>query len=922
MENEKHSQNRNKKKTKLKRVVKSIDLGSRKKNEEDEISSKYSFLKDKDMAAPKKQSQKAKRPNSDKSTNKTKQNKNTDSNNKKGNKKKKKLWKKILLILLALIIIGIIAIASFVTYIFKTDKWAITKEQLLADAGAEIYNKDNEKIATLTGSEVNKKLELSQMGKIPDAFIAIEDERFYKHNGVDLKRTLGAVLTFVKNRGNSSYGGSTITQQLVKITMNDDSRKGMAGIERKIREWSRAIQVDKMLGKDNVLNRYLNRIFLGSASNGLEIRGVEAAANFYFNKSSKDLSTAQAAFIAGINHAPSLYNPFKEEGKEKVLERAKNRTLTVIGKMHQLKKIDDEEYNKAVKEVNDGLKFEKGSQTNGLTGLSFTTTAAIDQIAKQIKEKQDISYSEAREIVLNSGYKIYTTEDSKIQKVLNEEYAKSRYVKKSNGQTAQSAMVVIDPPTGRVLGTAGSLEEKPDTLGLNRIFSERQVGSTFKPIGIVGPALEAKETTAATVYYDHLTTFGKNYTPHNDASDGDNNGIVSMRRALTISLNIPMIKLLSIMGYEKPKDFLKKMDINVDTEKAGLSLALGTESITPLKMAAAYAMIANKGVYNTPTFYTKVVDQSGNTILEPEQKQERVMSEENAYILTSMMEDVIDDGTASSFGKVLGQMAVAGKTGTTTNAVDRWFCGFTPYYAAAVWYGADNGYQKTASFWGRNPAAAIWFPTMKRIHEDKELKKNFDKPEGIVTRTVDKATGKLASSSTGERYDEIFSKDNIPGKSEGSKAYTICKDTKKLATKYCQNTETIYIGKVIETEEKGNWTPRLTSGKIAEYCDKHTTPITIDVPNVVGMKLNDAKAKLTEAGFTVVAKINDKAGAAKDEVLTQSATKAEKGTEIYITYNSSGPATNTTKTNTTTNTTKTNTTTNTTTTNTTTNTTP
>ena len=903
MENEKHSLNQNRKKTKLKKVVKSIDLGLRKNSEDDEISSKYAFLKDKDMSAPRKQVTKSKRPNTNKAGSKATV-KNSDKSNKTGKKKQMKLWKKILLVLFALMVIGIIAIASFITYIFKTDKWAITKEQFLADAGAEIYNKDGERIATITGSEVNKKVELNQMGKVPDAFISIEDERFYKHNGVDLKRTFGAILSFIKTRGNSSYGGSTITQQLVKITMNDDSRKGVAGIERKIREWSRAIQVDKMLGKDNVLNRYLNRIFLGSATNGLEIRGVEAAANFYFNKPAKDLSVAQAAFIAGINHAPSLYNPFKEDGKEKVLARAKNRTLIVIGKMHELKKISDSEYKDAVKEVNDGLKFEKGSQTNGLTGLSFTTTAAIDQIAKQIKAKQDINYSEAREITLNSGYKIYTTEDSKIQKILNEEYAKSKYVKKGNGQTAQSAMVVIDPSTGRVLGTAGALEEHPDTLGLNRIFSERQVGSTFKPIGIVGPALESKNTTAATVYYDHLTTFGKNYTPHNDASDGDNNGIVSMRRALTISLNIPMIKLLSIMGYEKPKEFLKKMDINVDTEKAGLSLALGTESITPLKMAAAYAMIANKGVYNTPTFYTKVVDQTGKVIVEPEQKQERVMSEENAYILTSMMEDVVDDGTAKSFGNVLGNMAVAGKTGTTSNAVDRWFCGFTPYYAAAVWYGADEGYKKTASFWGRNPAAAIWFPVMKRINENKEVKKDFDKPDGIVTKSVDKATGKLATSSTAEKYDEIFSKDNIPDKSEGSKAYTICKETKKLATKYCPNTETVYIGKVIETEEKGNWTPRLTSGKITEYCDKHTTPVMLDVPNVVGMKLDAAKAKLTDAGFTVVAKINDKAGVAKDQVLTQSATKAEKGTEIYITYNSSGPATtNTTNTTTSTNTT-------------------
>ena len=916
MENERN--NKRKKTTKLKKVVRDFDIGKPvqdlPKDKDEEISSRYAFLKDTNMSTTKKPERqeglKGKKVIGLKNGKRPKM-----SENKKGtkNKTKKKLWKKILLTLLTLIVIAIVAVTIFITYVFKTDKWSITKEQFLSDAGAEIYNRDGERIATLTGSEVNKKVELKEMGKVPDAFISIEDERFYQHNGVDLKRTVGAILSFIKTRGHSSYGGSTITQQLVKITMNDDSRSGMAGIERKIREWSRAVQVDKMLGKDNVLNRYLNRIFLGSASNGLEIRGVEAAANYYFNKPSKDLSVAQSAFIAGINHAPSLYNPFREDGKDKVLAKAKTRTLTVLGKMNKLKKITDDEYKKAVDEVNSGLKFEQGKQqTNGITGLSFTTTAAIDQIAKQLKEKQDISYSEARELILNSGYKIHTTEDTKVQKILDEEYAKSKYVKKSNGQKAQSAMVVIDPPTGQVLGTAGSLEENPDTLGLNRIFSERQVGSTFKPIGIVGPGLESKNITASTMFYDHLTTFGKDYTPHNDASDGDNNGVISMRRALTISLNIPMIKLLSLMGYEKPKEFLSKMDINVDTEKAGLSLALGTESITPLKMAAAYAMIANKGTYNSPTFYTKVVDQSGKTILEPKQKHEKVMSEENAYILTSMMEDVVDDGTAKSFGNVLGNMAVAGKTGTTSNAVDRWFCGFTPYYAAATWYGADHGYEKTASFWGTNSAASIWFPVMKRINKDKEVKKDFDKPDGIVTKTVDKATGKLATSSSSGTYDEVFSKDNIPGKSEGARAYTICKDTGKLATKYCANTETIYVGKVIDTEERGNWKPKLTSGKITEYCDKHTTPTKIDVPNVVGMKLEDAKAKLKAAGFDVSAKINDKAGAKENEVLTQSDTTAEKGATIAITYNTSkGSSTTNATTNTiTTNTTTTNTTTN------------
>ena len=254
--------------------------------------------------------------------------------NKKNKKKHPKLRlaiKIFVILMLVLIISGVAAVVA----IFKTDKWAITKEQLLVEAGATLYDKDGNEITSLTGDEINKKVTLSDMGKVPDAFVAIEDERFYQHKGIDVKRTLHAVLKFVTSGGKSSFGGSTITQQLVKITMKDDDRSGIAGVERKIREWSRAVQVEKMLSKDQILERYLNRIFLGSASNGLEVRGVEAAANYYFNKSAKDLSIAQSAFIAGINHAPNAYYPFSETNDNS--EKIKTRTLNVLSKMHELK---------------------------------------------------------------------------------------------------------------------------------------------------------------------------------------------------------------------------------------------------------------------------------------------------------------------------------------------------------------------------------------------------------------------------------------------------------------------------------------------------------------------------------------------------------------------------------------------------------
>ena len=332
--------------------------------------------------------------------------------NKKKDKKVKgkghKVLKRILLVILLFILVAIIAAVAVITAIFKTDKWAITKEDLLNDAGATIYNEDGtEEILTLTGDEINKKVSLEDMGKIPEAFISIEDERFYQHKGVDIKRTAHAILNYIIHKGDTSFGGSTITQQLVKISMNDKDKSW----ERKIREWSRAVQVEKMLTKDQILQRYLNRIYLGSA-NGLEIRGVEAASNYYFNKSAKDLSIAEAAFIAGINHSPNNYNVFTSE--------------TELGK------INDDEYNTAKEEIKSGLKFTKGNVTNGKSNLSYHAAAAINQISNELADKKDISYDEAREIVVNSGYKIYTTVNTDVQKKMEEVFSNKKYIYKGS----------------------------------------------------------------------------------------------------------------------------------------------------------------------------------------------------------------------------------------------------------------------------------------------------------------------------------------------------------------------------------------------------------------------------------------------------------------------------------------------------------
>ena len=801
---------------------------------------------------------------------------------KKANKKHKKL-KMFLKIFFGIILILIIIAVAAVFAIFKTDRWAITEEQLTSNNGAKIYDKDGNELVTLTGDEINKKIELSDAGKLPDAFISIEDERFYKHKGVDAKRTAYAIFTYITSGGKSSFGGSTITQQLIKITMKDDDRTGLAGVQRKIREWSRAYQLEKMLTKDQILTRYLNRIYLGSA-NGLEIRGVESAANYYFNKSAKDLSIAECAFIAGINHSPSNYNPFTSTTD--ISDKIKTRTLTVLDKMHELGKISDDEYNSAKDEVNNGLKFSQGNVSNGKSSLSYHAAAAINQIANELADRDDIKYDEARELLINNGYSIYTTVDTSIQSKMEEVYKDKKY--KYNGTRAkrpsenhegQSAMVIIEPSTGHVVGEVGGLGDNQNTLSLNRALTSRQGGSAFKPLVTVAPGLENKVITASTLFYDTKTTFG-NYTVNNDSSSY--HGIESMRNLLAHSCNVPEVKLLSIMGINKSVDFLKSININVDGSNAGLSMALGTVDVSPLQMAAGYAMIANGGEYIEPTFYTKVTDASGNTIIEASQEKKRVMTEQNAYIEESLLTGPVKMGTAHSFNGFLGSMDVAGKTGTTETAGDRWFCGMTPYYAGACWYGND---QNNGEFRVGNPAMTVWFNVMKKVHQNLQTK-TFNKPDGIVEVKICKATGRKATDKCTDTYTEIFSKDSIPPDCDGHTAAKICKESGKLATEFCPDVETKYFGGLIDTEKNATWTPKQSGSQApTETCDIHTSAQKIAVPNVVGMTQENATSALLAAGFKVKVAKSDDTTKKKGIVLKQNETQASKGAEITITVN-------------------------------------
>lgn len=802
---------------------------------------------------------------------------------KKQNPKRKKIIKRALIVILLTILI-LAGIAFGILYGIVKEAKLDVKDLALKFENSVVVDKDGNTIAVLSGDENREFVSISEMSEyLPIAFVSIEDERFYEHMGVDVKRTLGATAKYVLSKvgiGSSSYGGSTITQQVVKNITKEKDRTW----QRKIKEIARAYYIEKELSKDQILELYLNLIYMGGNTN---IYGVEVASKYYFSKSAKDLDLAESAFLAGINNTPNSYDPFIEDNSEN-LERIKTRTLTVLNKMNELGKIkSEEEYEAAVAKVEAGLPFNKGTIVE--TVYSYHTDAAIMQIINQLMEEKDLNYDAAKLYLYSGGFKIYTTQDTDIQNAMNEEAQKSKYMNTSNGQQSQAGMVLLDHKTGYVLGVIGGLGEKTTSLGFNRGTQlVKQTGSSMKPLAVVAPGIDSGVITAASVFDDVPYKNFKNYNYFK--------GLLTIRYAIESSQNIPMLKAIQTVGIENSLKFLHNVGFSkLDDEKDNnISLALGglTNGASPLEMAAAYGAIANDGVYIEPTFYTKVVDSNGNTVLEPKQESRTVMSKAAAYVVKEILTQPVKTGT-STYCAISG-MSVAAKTGTTNDDFDRWLCGFTPYYTAATWYGYDEN--RTVSGWSLSPSTQIWISVMKQAHSG--LKgKTFaeDRPDGVVTATVCRDSGLLATENCkndprGDRtYTEYFVKGTVPTKQcETHVKVELCKETGLLANEFCPEKEE----KVFITRPNSDTDTSWKSAKDAEYmltikdtCTVHTEApdttkpvITLKGNSKVTIKLNET---YKEEGATAK---DDKDGDLTDKIKITGKVDTKKEGTYTITY--------------------------------------
>ena len=794
--------------------------------------------------------------------------KTTDSKSKKSKFKDKhpKAAKAIKISIIAIILIGIIGAGVLVGAFVGIFGDELKIDESMLKVGSEnstVYDADGNLIATLSGGTKRKSIPLSEMNEyLPKAYVAIEDERFYEHSGVDIGRTVYATATYVLNGGNSKFGGSTITQQVIKNITQDKERSSLAGVVRKVKEISKAIQVEHYLSKDQILELYLNLIFVG----GDDINGVELGSIYYFNKSAKDLTIEECAYLAGINHSPNAYKPFSDfsnkedpaKAKEEMNEKIKFRTKTVLAKMLEVGYITEEQHKAAVSEVDKGLKFEKGESADATVDVSYLAGAAIEQLLDRIvaEGNEDMDRDAAEMILYSSGLKIYTTQKTDIQNVLEEEIVKDKYITTSkykevvrdeNGEIVKDekgnpkkedviqystpTMVIMNHETGEVVAAATATGDKTTRTAKTKlgffnypIDVKKQTGSSMKPLSVIVPGLSTGTITGATVYIDQPTTWGngpKPYSPKN--YDGfEKRFFVNMRQAIEVSANVPHVKALSNIGTEAAVDFCESIGMP-RFEAEGLSLALGglQDGVSPTQMTAGYASIASGGMYRTPIFYTKVTDSKGNILYEPEKTENRVMTEQVAYIAKDILKQPVISGTAT-YCKIAG-MDVSAKTGTTNDDNDRWLCGFTPYYTAAVWYGYPVA--KTVRYSGTNPAGQIWDNVMTAIHKELE-NKTFEQPEGIIKKTVCRISGKLATPACGANvYAELFTEELAPKTAcEGHGQIRVCNDSKQMATSQCPSVLDA-MGYIPEKERGAVWkTENAVTSDITGTCPLHPEP--------------------------------------------------------------------------------------------------
>lgn len=747
-----------------------------------------------------------------------------------------RFFKVFLLVCLGLGILGLIGGGILFKKIID-DTPQITAEDLKPSAyTTTAYANDG---TTVIGTFVNAGANrvYTSLENIPqdlqDAFIAVEDSRFWDHNGIDLKGIARAAVTGLTS-GNFSQGGSTITQQLIKNSVfpNFSQETKLEKVERKIQEWYLAVQIEKIVDKNEILENYLNTINLGQNT-----LGVQSASKRYFGKDVSELTLSECATIAAIAKSPTGYNPITNS------EANAKRREKVLGDMLDQGYISQEEYDIALADnVYERIQIANTEYKENLTVNSYFVDEVAKVVINDLCEKLGYSETQAYNAVYSGGLKIITTQDAVMQQICEEEMNREsnypskvewtltgaitiihadgtqkhydhntfgKYVEKTYNQEfgttfssqekanamleeyistlktsekdtvltnitlsaqPQASIVIMDQYTGYVKAMVGGRGEKTSSMILNRATqSPEQPGSCFKILSTFVPALDMNGDTLATLILDSPFNYSnKEKTPVNNWWTTGYKGNMTIRQCIEQSANVCTVKkyteITPAVGLQYLMDNFSFSTLD-SVNDSGQAVSLGgiTNGVYNIELTAAYASIANGGVYTEPILYTHIYDNDGNLLYENTPATHVAMKETTAALLTDAMEDVITGSHGTGKLAKLSNMPVAGKTGTTTDTRDLWFSGYTPYLTASVWGGYDDNKDMTGmgSF-----HLTIWRKVMQRIHDTYDYENvAFEMPKTVTRETICMATGKLASSDACSRYTEYFAKGTAPTQS-------------------------------------------------------------------------------------------------------------------------------------------------------------
>ncbi len=805
----------------------------------------------------------------------------------------------------------------------------------------KIYDSDENEIQTLSSAGANRTyVTIDQIPKdLQHAFVAIEDERFYEHNGIDMRGILRAASIAISS-GEMSQGASTITQQLIKNNVfNAFNESDIEKIKRKVQEQYLAVKLETIMSKDAILENYLNTINLGNG-----YYGVQAAAKGYFNKDVSELSISECAVIASITKSPTGLNPIRHA------DRNRDRQSQVLLNMKEQGYISQEQYNEAVSD--DVYARLEGIELAGTstTTYSYFVDELINQLTSDLMTQKGYTESQATSLIYRGGLRVYSTQDTMMQQVaddvindpgnyndnthfsinyaltikqadgtfsyyshnsmsnwytktlgdtkfsltMTDEDAARDYVEaykqellKEGGEVysetltftlqPQISFTIMDQTNGQVKVMVGGRGDKTLNRSLNRASNDvaRQPGSSIKPLAVYGPALDTGTFTLASAIddapYYYSGTDAKLVTNY---TKGEYRGLLTLKQALTLSQNVPAVKILTKLTPQVGYNYLEKFGISTLVSPKNAingahdvvqSLALGgmTRGVSNIDMCAAYSAIANKGVYTKPIYYTKVLDSNGNIIIDntvPETH--KVLNENSDWLLIQGLRSVATDGTARSAS--FSSQPVAGKTGTTQYDSDRWFCGFTPYYTAAIWVGYDDNSKELGNVVNHN---TIWRSIMQTIHENLNLPTgSYEQPSGIVEATVCSKSGLLPVEGLCDHdpdgnclITEYFTADTVPTEYCTTHVkVSICNESGDIATSGCPSVTTKIMRKKSSADKLGNdkegsefktWDAdiSITDTELSKLCTIHSASTKPSGTTSTGTKNNTETSSSSES---------------------------------------------------------------------------